>query len=262
MSTQSLLAVALCAGFPIWDIWEARRLKQAAFGTKWRAYVRYIAGLWLFALWAMAAVPLTQLLAWPGGVTADASPAADTAIAGVGIGLILALLIGLLLPVALLVHPPMRKRILAQFHSTAYLLPQTNIEMAMFSLVALSAGVCEELLYRGFLIRCLHEHFAFEGPSAETMLLASAVLSSVLFGAAHAGFGWKGIVQTALIGFALSVLFFVTGSLLLPIVLHILIDLRALIFAKAYRTATATAGDAEDTGTKSGARANLQQSGK
>jgi membrane protease YdiL (CAAX protease family) len=68
------------------------------------------------------------------------------------------------------------------------------------------------------------------------------VVSSAVFGLAHAGQGVRGVLATAMVGLLLGGLFLASGSLLLPILLHTLIDLRALAVAHlARREAAASA---------------------
>jgi membrane protease YdiL (CAAX protease family) len=51
----------------------------------------------------------------------------------------------------------------------------------------------------------------------------------VAFGVAHAYQGRAGIVGTGLLGGGMAAMYLQTGSLLLPVVLHALIDLRFLL---------------------------------
>lgn len=48
-----------------------------------------------------------------------------------------------------------------------------------------------------------------------------------MFGIGHFGQGFKGVLVTGMIGAMLGILYVVTGSLLAPIIVHVLIDLRA-----------------------------------
>ena len=82
-------------------------------------------------------------------------------------------------------------------------------------ILSISAGVCEELLFRGYLIWYITEF--------SSMLLA-IILSSLLFGLAHSYQGWKGVVQSGISGLVLAVIYVVTGSLWIPIALHIIGD--------------------------------------
>ena len=88
-------------------------------------------------------------------------------------------------------------------------------ELHFFYAVSLTAGFCEELLYRGFLLWYL-AHFVGG--------IGAVLLSSVIFGVAHAYQGGKGIMQTAGVGLVLAVVYTVTGSLWPPIVIHALVD--------------------------------------
>jgi len=96
------------------------------------------------------------------------------------------------------------------------LLPHAPAELARFRRVAVTAGVCEELLFRGFLIW----YFAhFMG------LIQAALLSSLCFGIGHAYQGPRYILITGLVGAFLSGVYLLSGSLILPIVIHALMDL-------------------------------------
>jgi len=66
-------------------------------------------------------------------------------------------------------------------------------------------------------------------------LIGALILSSCVFGFAHLYQGAAGIVQTTILGAIFGLIFIVTGSLLLPMILHALIDLRILLILKADR---------------------------
>lgn len=53
-----------------------------------------------------------------------------------------------------------------------------------------------------------------------------AIITSIVFGLAHAYQGWKGILITGVMGFAFARLYIAYESLWIPIILHIIIDLR------------------------------------
>ena len=98
------------------------------------------------------------------------------------------------------------------------MLPHTQGELALFRGLAVTAGVCEELLFRGFLIWYLGQY---------TGVIQAALLSSLAFGVGHAYQGPRGILVTALIGAFMSAVYLLSGSLLLPMILHVLMDLHA-----------------------------------
>ena len=88
--------------------------------------------------------------------------------------------------------------------------------------VAITAGICEEIIFRGFLLRYLHVF-----PWTLNLTLA-LLISSVIFGFHHLYQGAGGVAGTAIVGVLFGLLFVLTGSLLLPIIFHGAIDLRLL----------------------------------
>jgi membrane protease YdiL (CAAX protease family) len=96
------------------------------------------------------------------------------------------------------------------------LVPITPREDRMFALVSVTAGVCEEILYRGILMGIL---------TPVVGLWPAVGLSSVIFGMGHAYQGFSGIVKTTGVGLVLALLTVFSGSLLAAMVLHTVIDL-------------------------------------
>ena len=94
--------------------------------------------------------------------------------------------------------------------------PDTPAELAVFILVALSAGVWEELLYRGFLIWFL---------TPLTGVIGAIVLSSFVFGLGHIYQGARRALVTALIGALFAAAFVFTRSLWWLMAAHALLDI-------------------------------------
>lgn len=107
--------------------------------------------------------------------------------------------------------------------ATVAVLPRSTPERRLFALVGVTAGVCEEWLYRGFFLAVA----AAVVPWAPTGLLV--VVAAVAFGLAHAYQGTAGVATTGVLGGMLAALYLQTGSLLLPVLLHALVDLRFLL---------------------------------
>ena len=98
----------------------------------------------------------------------------------------------------------------------AWMIPYTRQELVWFTLgLSLSAGLCEELLFRAFLIGVLSEQLG---------TLPSLLLSSAAFGICHCYQGWKNIIRTALIGLLLGVVFIFTELLWVVVIIHTAID--------------------------------------
>jgi len=97
-----------------------------------------------------------------------------------------------------------------------FLFPRTPGELRGFYGLSLTAGIVEEALWRGFLFWYLG-HFM--------PLWAAAIVSAAGFGIAHAYQGLTAVPRIVLVGAAFAGLYLLTGSLLLPIILHALVDL-------------------------------------
>jgi membrane protease YdiL (CAAX protease family) len=78
-------------------------------------------------------------------------------------------------------------------------------------------------LFRGFLLRYLH---AFPWGIDVTQAL---LLSSIIFALQHLYQGWGGVLGSTVIGFVFGLLYLLSGSLLLPIIIHAALDLRMLL---------------------------------
>jgi len=95
-------------------------------------------------------------------------------------------------------------------------LPRTQAERLTFVLVALTAGIGEEILFRGFLIWA----FAHWVP-----VWAAALLSTALFTFGHLyQEGWSALARVALVGAILAALTIFSGSLLPAMLLHFALD--------------------------------------
>jgi membrane protease YdiL (CAAX protease family) len=89
--------------------------------------------------------------------------------------------------------------------------------------VAVGAGIAEELLFRGLFLAVLVDRF-------DLSPITAVVILSVVFGAVHVYQGWLGVLGTGLAGVLFGALYLGTQSLFMPIVFHVLVDLRALVF--------------------------------
>ena len=101
------------------------------------------------------------------------------------------------------------------------LLPRTEPERRRWVGVALTAGFCEELLFRGFLFFYLQSYWG-------TSLYASIVISTLFFALSHWYQGPANVVRVGIVGLLFAVAYAATDSLFFPVVLHVLLDLGAL----------------------------------
>jgi membrane protease YdiL (CAAX protease family) len=104
--------------------------------------------------------------------------------------------------------------------------PHSTIEMFPFLAVAITAGICEEFLYRGFTMAVL-VHLGFPA-------WAVVLLSSVMFGLAHLYQGRGGLVGTLLIGTVLGIAKIAYDSLVPVIFWHSALDIVAGVAGPRY----------------------------
>jgi membrane protease YdiL (CAAX protease family) len=101
------------------------------------------------------------------------------------------------------------------------LLPRNGAETLWTLLLSLNAGISEELFFR--LLLPLLFALAF-GHAAIGFALAIAA-----FGLAHLYQGWVGVLATAFVGAVFTALYLWSGSLVVPMALHVVIDLLGLV---------------------------------
>jgi hypothetical protein len=119
-------------------------------------------------------------------------------------------------------QPPGRAQI-------AVLVPRTDRERRFAAALSVTAGVTEEVVFRYALIALGIEVFHLPA-------LAAVVLSLLLFVGIHAYQGRLGMVNSAVLGAVFTFLTLLSGSLLPAILLHIAIDLNALLLVPAEPT--------------------------
>jgi membrane protease YdiL (CAAX protease family) len=101
------------------------------------------------------------------------------------------------------------------------LLPRNRAESFHVALLSANAGLSEELFFRLLLPLLLT---LITGNAAFAFLVAA-----LAFGLVHAYQGWAGVAATTVLGLALTALYLATGSLLLAIAVHAVLDLFGLL---------------------------------
>jgi membrane protease YdiL (CAAX protease family) len=230
-------ALYLAAAAPFVGRWKYARLARtrdqdpAALMRFYRLSL-LLQGSWVLLVLIVVAVapgihPATVGLAWPSG---KGAPGATS----------LALeLIALIVVTGLLFRRVVQRgRTIPGQRLFAAMIPSTPTERWMAAAVALGAGVSEEFLCRGLLIAAGIGIFGLTP-------LQAAVAAVAVFGMAHLYQGPVGVVLTAVVGAILVGLYFSSGSLLLPILVHAAIDIRGLVMVPAppRQPVTAEPGD-------------------
>jgi len=233
LANSSLLVAHLLAFFlivvgPIWDYFDTRPLKA---NPSPQARLRYYRQIFVL-LWIA-----TGVACWASGF--------DALFTSRGIGIqaawaeshswtwwLLAVLIALVVLLQLVVpviqvtvkyrnRPSLEPR---QLESLRFFLPSSSLERRWFAALSVTAGFCEELLFRGFLLRYLHT-------SPWHLGLVWAVLAAALvFGTHHFYLGLKGFISTSIGGLIFTAILLVTGSLWAGMAYHAATDLSVLVY--------------------------------
>jgi uncharacterized protein len=250
MTMLHILAIVSGFGLVAYVAWqvgksfgEYRRLKQAIREgdeqARTRFYFRILVFEWVSALLAFAAMEFEGSKLTPASLELDrttfgkwlsslGSPFDSGLIAGVVAGLIIGLVVLSIVRIRAGRREPARsaaavtpwwRKLVPDFTD---LIPATGRERLVLSIVAVSAGICEEVVFRAWLLSALHSAVGLTGA---TLILVAAGL----FGLAHIYQKLPGVVGTSLAGVLFCALYVGTGTLLVPIVLHCLMDLRLAI---------------------------------
>jgi membrane protease YdiL (CAAX protease family) len=233
IALQHILAVFLFLGVPIWDALETRTLKRSANPRrKILSYRRIVVIEWIAAITAWVALRSQIFFPWPAAYRTDLPKGGTSFVMGFVLAAAFALSLQTFLTRR---NRKLKDATLKALSKLAFVLPDSHEERSWFAVVSITAGVCEEILYRGFLPRYLSA-----GPWHFNIWVALAV-SSIVFGLAHGYQGIKGIFGTAILGAVLMIIFFAAGNLWLPIAIHALIDLRVLLLLRTGDLSTARA---------------------
>jgi uncharacterized protein len=108
-----------------------------------------------------------------------------------------------------------KPKLRAQLGGLAKMLPHSQSELRWFIGASLTAGICEEFLFRGYLIWAFTPALGWWG---------AAVVSLLAFTAGHAYQGRSGAWKAALGGGFFTFFVLVSGSIIPAMVLHALID--------------------------------------
>lgn len=151
---------------------------------------------------------------------------------GIGIALIIATLTAIAILTVVGVRSARKDGGVIVVGDIAALLPRNRPELGWGAALSVNAGVSEELLFRlavpALLVIITGEPLSAFG------------LAALVFGLLHAYQGPVGVAVTTLIGLAFTVVYVLSGSILLVMALHALFDLRTLVIipAAVYRVHT------------------------
>lgn len=114
-----------------------------------------------------------------------------------------------------------RKYLNDKIQELSYIIPLNLYEYKHYIFLAFTAGICEEIVFRGFLIRYLE---VFLTPLSYSDILA-IVIPGLAFAISHLYQGWWSVLKIFIIAILFGCIFYLSGSLLWIVIIHILVDL-------------------------------------
>lgn len=216
MTTTDLLYLALIAILSLLDyfvLWPTFLRRSQADPGRARTWLW---SSWMIMLWALVAAGVVVWLieARALGSLRLITPHGWRLWGAIGLVLVLAMTYGR--TVLRIARSKRQKRIKLANPQVEKLAPHTRSELGWWVALSLSAGFCEELIFRGYLL------FAFQPMLG---LWGAAAFSVVVFAVAHAYQGRKGILGAGIVGGLLTLVVLISGSLLPAMALHALVDI-------------------------------------
>lgn len=218
MTTLDLLYIALIAAVMIIDhfvLWRTflRRSQHDPVRARVMLWISWMTMLWVLTivglvLWVREHRNWSTIgFALPNGLR----------LLGV-IGLVLAVALIQWRSIIKIMHSSHEKRarIRESFRSLAAMLPHSRSDLRVFIPLSLTAGFCEEFLFRGYLLWAFQPAFGLWG---------AAFLSVMAFAGGHSYQGLKGVSSAGIVGVLLTVIVLGFGSLWPAIALHALFDI-------------------------------------
>lgn len=224
---QDLFLAVLVLLMPLIGVRRARQLRRYTDSSARVAWYRQI----IWKLWALAAAAL--LLAYPTHLTvlpehesvAGWLHAHRPVLLGAAVAATLFVIVSLGQGVYATVDAAHRRKVAQAVRKMMFMLPVSMKERRYWLMLSLTAGICEELLYRGFVIHYLSGSLA---GGVALGVLSAWLVSSIVFGLAHIYQGVAGVIRATVAGLLLGLVAIFTGQLVLPILLHALFDLQML----------------------------------
>ncbi len=217
-----LVMIALLWPLAEWRWYYPRSVRAIAAGipgARERLYRNSFVPQWVFTaciiwLWAFRARPWALLMLGP------STPLR------LGIALASAALSIAVLPLqrrTLLARPNWPELVRRTLAYAEPLVPRTTGEYRGMIVVALTAGICEEFLFRGFVTW----YFLAFWPRTQIGLVLAVTISAIIFGFAHIYVGVRHVWVSAIVGLFFAVVVLAGGSLVPAMIMHAAMDLNS-----------------------------------
>jgi membrane protease YdiL (CAAX protease family) len=117
------------------------------------------------------------------------------------------------------VFPRIKKNVAERERKLYLFMPRTGLDRILWIVISALAGFSEEITYRGVMFSLLAELFANS--------YLAALCAAIVFAVSHALQGWRSVIAILIFALAFHALVFISGSLLIAMVVHFLYDLIA-----------------------------------
>lgn len=177
---------------------------------RWEAVAQQVTSALVVALWITAGRSWAALGVVP--------PRGWRLVVGLGIVVVVALFVAKQLSRVRRLSESRRAALRTRLTGVDSFLPRTPDERRWFAILSVTAGVCEELLYRGYFTWLLASYVGLPGAIAVVM---------IVFGMAHAYQGGRGFLNAAAFSLGMSLMVILTGWLVPAMIVHALFDLNS-----------------------------------
>ncbi len=213
-----VLVLLIVIGLPLRALHGSRTLRAAPAAAvpalRRKMWSRAIATQWLLSI----TVIWLWLTSYRSLVTLGLALRPSIGLVGVLVGLTTIVTLVTRQRGALAVDESLRARVRERLAPVERLMPRSKQEFPRFAALACTAGLCEEFLFRGYLLWYLAHLMPFA---------LACVVQAAVFGACHAYQGPRGMLLTALAGAFFTGVLLVAGSIWPAMLIHALMDLHA-----------------------------------
>ena len=108
-----------------------------------------------------------------------------------------------------------------------FYLPKTKKEFNWFIILSISAGICEEIIFRVFLFQYIKENIG---------IVIAFILANLIFAITHIGSGNQNIISAFILGLIFSTIYYFSENIWIAVFLHIAIDTNSAVLAYSGKT--------------------------
>ena len=116
------------------------------------------------------------------------------------------------------IDPSQTDQLASKYKDVIFLLPASLKEYKWAIVTSFAAGICEEIVFRGFMFLQLNQYLP---------LVPALILTNLVFALPHYATGIKNALTTFMLGLFWSLSYLLTDTLAFAIFTHILIDMHS-----------------------------------